>query len=102
VSKYGVDVESLDDVAVPAVREAIRSRDVVVIDEVGKMELFSSHFRDAVMGALESDKKVLGTIMSHPHPWADAVKRRPEVETVSLNRSNRGEVVERVLAWLAS
>jgi nucleoside-triphosphatase len=75
---------------------------VVVIDEIGKMELFSEAFRGAVLAALGSGKRVLGTIMLAPHPWADNVKRRPEVEVVALTRANRDEVVEGVAEWLSS
>jgi nucleoside-triphosphatase len=102
VGKYGVRVENVDTVAVPAIRAAIRDRDLVVIDEIGKMELFSEGFREAVLAALGSGKKVLGTVMSSPHPWADGVKRRPEVEVVTVTRANRDEVVEGVLKWLGN
>lgn len=102
VGKYGVDVDSLDRVAVAAVTTAVRTRDIVVIDEIGKMELLSVHFREAVTEALESGKKVLGTIMLASHPWADATKRRPGVKVVLVTRANRGFAVERVLEWLES
>lgn len=102
VSKYGVDINSMEEVAIPAVREAICNRDIVVIDEIGKMELFSYSFRDAVIEALESEKRVLGTIMLASHPWADVVKRRAEVEVIWVTRLNPSEVVGQVLGWLES
>jgi nucleoside-triphosphatase len=101
VSKYGVDIESIDKVAVSALREAIQSKDVVVIDEIGKMELFSTPFKDAVLQALESDKRVLGTVMLASHPWADKIREQPEVEIVKVTRFNRNEVVNKVLDWLS-
>ncbi|HEX78001.1 MAG TPA: NTPase [Dehalococcoidia bacterium] len=100
VSRYGVDVEGLERVGVTALREAIRSSELVVVDEIGKMELFSSAFREAVLEALEGGKRLLGTIMSKPHPWADRLKRRPEVEVVMVTRENRGRVLESVTGWL--
>jgi hypothetical protein len=45
-------------------------------------------------------KKVLGTIMLNPHPFADASKRHPEVETLLVTRDNHTEVVNKVLNWL--
>jgi len=102
VSKYGVDIDSMDEVAVPAVREAIRSCDIVVIDEIGKMELFSKSFKEVVVEALQSGKKVLGTIMLAPNPWADGVKQRLEVEIITVTRNNRSAVVKQVLEWLES
>jgi nucleoside-triphosphatase len=101
VSKYGVDVESMDKTAVTALREAIQSKDIVVIDEIGKMELFSSYFKNAVIEALESGKKVLGTIMLASHPWADKIKGQPGVEIIKVTRANRSEVIKQVLDWLA-
>ena len=102
VGKYGVNVDGMEEVAVPAIREAVRSRDIVVIDEIGKMELFSSSFRDAVIEALESGKKVVGTIMLASHPWADEVKRRDDVHVATVTRENRGEVLEDLLLWIGS
>jgi len=102
VGKYGVDTERMDKVAVPALRQAIQSKDIIVIDEIGKMELFSPSFKDAVMEALQSEKKVLGTIMLASHPWADKIKERPEVEVIQVTRLNRNEVVNQVLAWIGA
>jgi len=100
VSKYGVDTDSMDKVAVQALRQAIQSKDIIVIDEIGKMEMFSASFKDAVIEALESKKKVLGTIMLASHPWADKIKGRPEVEIIKVTRVSRDQVIKQVLDWL--
>jgi nucleoside-triphosphatase THEP1 len=53
------------------------------------------------MVSLESfPKKVLSTIMFNPHPFADEIKRHPEVETLLVTRDNRAEVMKKVLNWL--
>jgi len=101
VSKYGVDTDSLDRVGVSVLRRALKESDLIVIDEIGKMELLSLQFKEAVMQALNSGKKVLGTIMLNPHPFADEIKRHPEVETLLVTRDNRTEVMRKVLNWLA-
>jgi nucleoside-triphosphatase len=72
----------------------------VVIDEIGKMELFSSAFREAVLEAIDSGKKVLGTIMLPSHPWADKIKQRPEVKVLQVSRANRQQVLGEVMGWL--
>lgn len=102
VSKYGIDITSLERVGVAALHQATHERDLVVIDEIGRMELFSPRFRDAVLAAIESSKKVLGTIMLNPHPWADKVKHQPEVAVVTVTRANRNQVLEGVLRWLGN
>jgi len=100
VSKYAVDIGSLDAVGVSALQRALKQSKVVVIDEIGKMELFSNQFRKAVVQAIESGKKVLGTIMLNPHPFADQIKLHPEVEVIELTRDNRAQAMAKVLAWL--
>jgi len=100
VSKYGVDIDSLDRVGVSALRQAAEECDLVVIDEIGKMELFSANFREAVLHIIDSGKKVLGTIMLSPNPWADAIKRQPQVNLVSVTRANYQQVLGELRRWL--
>ena len=100
VSRYVVDVSALETVAVPAIIDAIENRDIVIIDEIGKMELFSSAFQDAVKRALDSKEKVLGTIMRAASPFADDIKKRDDVEIIMVHRSNRDTVHANVLSWL--
>jgi len=100
VSKYGVDLEAIDEVGVPAIERATAAFALVVIDEIGKMELFSNRFRQAVLSALESGKPILGSIMLAPHPWAYAIKVRPEVEVILLTEANRSQVQSGLLARL--
>jgi nucleoside-triphosphatase THEP1 len=64
------------------------------------MELLSPQFRDAVKQAINSGRRVLGTIMLNPHPSADEIKRSPEVETLLLTTENRPNVRRKVLDWL--
>jgi nucleoside-triphosphatase len=102
VSRYGVDLSTLEQVAVPAIERALKYHEIVVIDEIGKMELFSSAFREAVMAAVESGKLVLGTIMLKSDPWADKIKRHPAVELILLDRSNQQQVLRQLLQWIES
>ncbi len=100
VSKYGIDIDSLDSVGVPALHKAAQWCDLVVIDEIGKMELFSAQFREAVSQIINSGKRILGTIMLNPNPWADAIKRQPQVKLMTVTRANYHEVLEELLHWL--
>ena len=100
VSKYGVDIDALDRVGVPALYTAAQQCDLVVIDEIGKMELFSASFREAVSRVINSGKRVLGTIMLNPDPSADAIKRQPQVNLVTVTRDNYQQVLAELLHWL--
>jgi nucleoside-triphosphatase len=100
ISKYKVDIDSLNRVGVTALRQALKESDLILIDEIGKMELLSPQFREAVTQAIGSGRKVLGTIMLNPHPFADEIKGRPEVRTLLVTRDNHDEVMGKVLSWL--
>ncbi len=100
VSKYGVDIDALERVGVMALHKAAQQRDLVVIDEIGKMELFSAKFREAVYQLIDSNKRVLGTIMLNPNQWADAIKRQPRVKLITLTRDNYQPVLAELLHWL--
>jgi nucleoside-triphosphatase THEP1 len=52
VGKYGVDVAAFERIALPALRGAIQRKQIIVIDEIGKMELVSRNFFEAVREAL--------------------------------------------------
>jgi nucleoside-triphosphatase len=100
VSRYGVNPAAMDEVATPAIERAIAQTQLIVIDEIGKMELLSNRFRQAVLVALECGKPVLATIMLGGHPWADALKRRPEVSLIVLTEANRIQVAAEILPEL--
>ncbi len=100
VSRYRVDIDSLDRVGVSALNQAVKEQRLVVIDEIGKMELFSTNFRKAVMQIINSGNKVLGTIMSSPNPEADAIKHQPQVKLITVTRTNHHRVLEELSLWL--
>ncbi len=102
VSRYGVDIECLERVGVAALQQAAKECDLVVVDEIGKMELFSANFREAVLQIIGGGKRVLGTIMLNPNPWADAIKRQPQVNLVEVTRANYPQVLDDLRHWLAT
>lgn len=102
VSRYGVNLKDLEEIGVAALRRAFAEADFVVVDEIGKMELFSDAFRKAVMEAIESDKVVLGTVMATRHPWVDALKALPQVTVLELTEANRDRMVQLVVERLQS
>lgn len=62
VGKYRVNLSDLERIGVKAISEATQKYDVIVIDEIGPMELFSVKFKQAVQAALESSKVVLAVV----------------------------------------
>jgi nucleoside-triphosphatase len=102
--KYGVELGFLEGVAVPAVRRALdrRTDQVVLIDEIGSMQLYSGAFRELVLDVLASSSIILGTVMSPSDPWADELKSRSDVETFLLTFQNRDSMTEMMTLYLRS
>jgi nucleoside-triphosphatase len=100
VGRYGVDVDGLDRVGVAALRRATEQCDLVIIDEIGRMEMFSASFRGVVLQVIGSGKRVLGTIMLHSNPWADAIKRQSQVKLVTVTRAAYHQVRDDLHDWL--
>lgn len=93
VSKYKVNLGDLKNVGVSAIREAIQNCDIIVVDEIGKMELYSVDFREVVGDALSSDKDVIATLH---RAYLDEYK--DEGKFFWLTREDFDQVMESILA----
>lgn len=102
VGKYGVNREDLEGIGVPAIREAVLRARLVVMDEIGRMELCSPVFRRAVEEALGSAAPVLGTIQDRRNPFLDAVRARDDVEVVRVDEASRDRLVEDLVGRIRS
>jgi nucleoside-triphosphatase len=98
--RYRVDLEAIDAVGVPALLDALQQGQVVVVDEIGPMEIRSSRFQEAVLEILEGSVPVVGTIYARPQPFADRVKAHPRVRVRTITVENRDTLPGEVLAEL--
>jgi nucleoside-triphosphatase len=96
IGKYGVNLTDLEQIALPEIEEGIKQKKIILIDEIGKMELFSEKFKNIVMKILDSDSCLLGTIIYASHPWADRLKTRPNAELVEVTEENRERLVSQL------
>lgn len=83
VSKYGVDVASLETI-IPEV-ERFSSGDILYLDEVGQMELYSGKFQELTQKYLDSPNACLMTVsMVFEHEFINAVKARKDIIWVEI------------------
>lgn len=96
VGKYGVDVSGFE-----ALIEQIPFFDdtagIIVIDEIGKMECFSTIFTKLVRALLDSEKSFITTIALKGEGLIAEVKRRPDIELFEITRDNRNDLLQRIL-----
>ena len=94
VGKYGVLIESIDKFARKI--EHYKNADLIIIDEVGPMELKSPRFVESIKSLLESDTSCLFSIhLKSQHPLLKRI--RSEFEVVTLDESNRDVLVDEIV-----
>ncbi|HZD18964.1 MAG TPA: NTPase [Actinomycetota bacterium] len=87
VGRYGVDLSALEQIALRALR---RPADLLVIDELGKMELASADLRRTVSDLFDTGgATIVATVHAGAHSFIDALVRRPDVEIVRVSERNR-------------
>jgi nucleoside-triphosphatase len=98
MGRYGVNLEAFERLALPEL--ARRDAGLIVIDEIGKMECASEHFRHAVQDALEAQVSVLATLGNARLPFFLALRGRPDVEVITLTEHNRDAMVAQLCSRL--
>lgn len=104
VGQYVVQTESFENIALPALLTA-GDESVIVIDEIGKMELFSRGFETAVKNVLSSDKTILGTIpiqKGRPIQVVEFIRSHPSVRLIAVNSGNRDHLVSDIVNLLST
>jgi nucleoside-triphosphatase len=98
IGKYRVNLEDLERIGATAIMEATGKNAVVVVDEIGPMELFSQRFKQAVRQALNSEKPVLAVIHGKAQdPLISYAKQRNDAMLFTVNLANR-EVLPETLS----
>lgn len=103
VGKYKVDVASFESLALPEL-QVREDTDLFIIDEVGKMELYSSSFFPAVLKVLESNIPILASIpvpkFGRDIPAVARLKNHAGATLFTLSVSNRDAVREQMRSLL--
>nr|AFK47755.1 unknown [Medicago truncatula] len=103
VGKYKVDVASFESLALLEL-QVREDTDLFIIDEVGKMELYSSSFFPAVLKVLESNIPILASIpvpkFGRDIPAVARLKNHAGATLFTLSVSNRDAVREQMRSLL--
>jgi len=94
VGGYGVGVTGFEKIVSRELERCLRGKSIIIIDEIGKMELFSRRFQELVLICLDAPNPVLGTIMYSYHPFVVRVKEREDVKIYEVTKKNRNQLVD--------
>ncbi len=90
VGKFGVDLTVLETVGVKALLKATEDSDVIVIDEVGRMEVESKPFIETVKYALDIEKPLILTLHKKSrNPLLQDIRRRDDIRILEVTPINR-------------
>jgi len=101
VGRYGVDTNGFEefletlDLLNPDV-------ELIVIDEIGKMELFSKRFRSLIRSALNSDKEMLASITLKGNEFILEIKQRLDIHLLEVTHGNRDHLLEEIVEGLCT
>jgi nucleoside-triphosphatase len=94
VGKYGVDLSVINSLAVESLRRAKSEGSLIIIDEIGPMELLSQEFRSEVLEIFNGDYEV----PKRKSDFLNQIRRLPNVTILEIFPGNREEIVEEVVS----
>ncbi|KPK76062.1 MAG: hypothetical protein AMJ79_08440 [Phycisphaerae bacterium SM23_30] len=100
VGKYRVDVSAFEKVILGELNPPPGLVDLFVIDEIGKMECFSSAFIQATTRILEGVTPLVATVALKGEGFIKEVKSRQGVVIIGVTVANRGRLPQMIVGRL--
>lgn len=105
VGKYKVNIASFESLALPEL-QIKEDTELFIIDEVGKMELYSASFFPAVLKIMESKVPILASIpilkFGRDIPAVARMRNHPGVAIFTLNTQNRDSIKDEIYTKLVN
>ena len=101
LGKYRVNLNSLSEIGAFSIDSALESADLIAVDEVGPMELYSNSFKVALKRAVESKKLMLCTIHAKTRdPLIDYIKSRKDAALFEATLNNRENLHSQIIVMV--
>jgi nucleoside-triphosphatase len=99
VSKYGVDLSAMK-IGIKEIERGMEKRGLIIVDEIGKMELFMDEFKSVLLRVFDGGYDILATMGIIDDPFTNEIKRRKDIECLTLTRENypslKAHIMERM------
>ncbi len=99
VGKYGVNLEDFHRVALPAMEYA-PGIELIVVDEIGKMECLSRPFISALERLWAAPVALLATVAEKGGGYIRQIHEKPDKILITVTSANRDELPMKILALL--
>ncbi|KAJ9601543.1 hypothetical protein L9F63_000286 [Diploptera punctata] len=102
VGQYTVSLKSFEDLVLPVFQTQLG--EVLVLDEIGRMELCSSSFMREVSKAFDNPNiTILATIpvpRDKPISFVEKLRHHPNSTVITVDHSNRDSLVDKIVTML--
>jgi len=99
VGKYGVDIDRFENF-IDTIDFFNPENQIIIIDEIGKMECLSEKFCQLLSRILDSDKQVVASIALKGTGFIEKLKRRNDIRLITINPANRVILIDEILGYL--
>ena len=87
IRRYGVCIENIERIAVPSITPV--ENNIIILDEIGKMECFSPAFKQATTNAIDASNIVIGTITLGGDGFIREIRKKDmEISEVTVDNRN--------------
>lgn len=101
IDKLGVDTRLLEEILIPSLQKARESADVIVIDEVGKLENTTRSIQTEIETTLKSEKPLIVTLHKKSrNPVLQEIRSLEGIRVFDITPINRSILPFRVLMVL--
>ncbi len=100
IRRYGVSIENIENIAVPSITPV--KNNIIILDEIGKMECFSGAFKQAAANVLDEPNIVIGTITFGGDGFIREVKKRKDIEINEVTMDNRNSLPDLILRKISN
>ena len=97
VGKYQVDLEDLEAIGITSLK---KKADIIILDEIGKMELFSDIFKETINILFQENTMVLATISYYDTPDTKRIKQIPNIKILEVTRQNRDHLIIEIKKYI--
>lgn len=94
VGRYGVEVEQFERFASSVLEDAVRTKEIIVVDEIGFMQMYAGSFAPLIRSITSTSKIVIGTVPLDSHPDIDPIKHHAGARIILIDESNRDSVFD--------
>lgn len=95
-----INPQGFERLGVEAIKQALERKRLIVMDELGFMELAAPNFQNKVWEALRSDKPVLGVVKMHKNDFLDKIRDGNHVQIICVTENNRERIKDQLQRML--